>query len=355
MRTTRFLIIGVLSGSMLVGAGVWFASGSISAIVDAIRDANDSPVGTDPSPVNFAVRPGSSARQVAEDLLRVGLIRSPAGFLALAERSRLDKDLQAGNYELRRTMSASEILRALASGAARRLDLVTIAEGWRAEEVALFLDGRGVISAEQFMEAVAGRTGTLPLPLGAPSFEGYLFPETYEFKPNSSPEDVLRVFLQQFEERVDGSLRAQAGAQGLSIQQLVTLASIIEREAVEPEERPQIAGVLHRRLDLGMPLEADPTVQYALIPFGLVSSAAGFWKAPLSGADLQVVSSYNTYAAPGLPPGPICSPGMASLRAAANPEPGPWLFFVARGDGSHLFSRTLDEHVANVARAGPVR
>lgn len=329
---------------------MWFASGTIVAVVDAVRDAPQSPAGTDPTPVNFAIRPGSSARQVAEDLRRAGLIRSAAQFLAIAEGSHLDKDLQAGNYELRKTMTAREILGALASGGARKPDLVTIAEGWRAEEVALALEERGVVRAAAFMEAVAGHGGGVALPADASSFEGYLFPETYEFRSNAAVDDVLRTFLQQFDRRVDVELRAQAGAEGLSTHQLVTLASIIEREAVEPEERARISAALHNRLELGMTLDADPTVQYALAPFGVLSPSTGFWKAPLTGADLEVASSHNTYANSGLPPSPICSPGLAALRAAANPEPGPWLYFVARGDGSHLFASTLDEHLANVSR-----
>jgi UPF0755 protein len=136
----------------------------------------------------------------------------------------------------------------------------------------------------------------------------------------------------------------------MTVHELVTLASIIEREAVEPEERPKVSAVLHNRLDLGMPLEADPTVQYALLPFGSLSAPSGFWKAPLSSQDLQVGSSYNTYQRDGLPPGPICSPGLAALQAAANPAEGPWLYFFAKGDGSHLFATTLDEHLQNIAR-----
>jgi UPF0755 protein len=133
---------------------------------------------------------------------------------------------------------------------------------------------------------------------------------------------------------------------------LVILASIIEREAMEPSERKQIAAVFHNRLARGMALEADPTVQYGLVPPGLLSASNGFWKPELHGSDLALASPYNTYAFSGLPPGPICSPGYEALQAAADPDVGPWLYFVSGGDGSHLFASSLTEHLRNVALAG---
>jgi UPF0755 protein len=292
---------------------------------------------------------------VAEDLQRAGLIRSSVQFLAIAEAAQAAKDLQAGTYQLRKTMTPREILGALSSGATRRPDLVTIAEGWRAEEVGVFLESRGVVSASEFAATVVGAPNGPPLPTGASNFEGYLFPDTYEFKPGSTADSVLRTLLAQFDRALTPQVRADAALHGLTIHQLVTLASIVEREAVEPGERARVAAVLHNRLDVGMALEADPTVQYALLPFGTLSSPAGFWKAPLSVADLEVNSRYNTYIYNGLPPGPICSPGFAALEAAANPEDGPWLFFMARGDGSHAFAATFQEHLSNVARFGGPR
>jgi UPF0755 protein len=130
----------------------------------------------------------------------------------------------------------------------------------------------------------------------------------------------------------------------------VTLASIVEREAQRPEERAQIAAVFHNRMRRGMPLQADPTTQYSLIPFGRLVDRP-YWKGALTQADLDTESPYNTYKVNGLPPGPIANPGLASIRAAAIPADGPWLYFVARGDGSHLFSDTLDGHLANLAEA----
>lgn len=308
-------------------------------------------MGDDPTPVAFAVRPGTRAAVVAEDLQRAGLVRSALRFRQLAEASGLASQLKAGRHELRRTMSAPEILEALASGHSRRPELITIPEGLRAEEVALYLQERGVADTRSFLDIVAGRERQLPLPPGAASLEGYLFPDSYEFPLDPTPVAVVQTLLGQFAQRVDEPLRSQAAARGLSLHQLVTLASIIEREAVHASERPRIATVYYNRLALGMPLEADPTVQYALTPFGALTPSQGFWKPALQPADLFVDSPYNTYRVAGLPPGPICSPGLAALRAAADPEAGPWLYFVARGDGSHLFATSLEEHLRNIAAA----
>lgn len=249
-------------------------------------------------------------------------------------------------------MSAGEIVETLALGHTRRTGLVTIPEGWRAEEIAQYLEASGVVSAEDFIDVVEGRGGpeAPTLPSGATSFEGYLFPESYEFGRDVPAETVLRRFLAEFDRRVEQDVRAMASDRGLSVHELVTLASIVEREASQPDERGEIAAVFDNRLDRGMPLQADPTVQYALVPFGTVTPNTAYWKRELTIEDLQLDSPYNTYRATGLPPGPISNPGLAAIEAVANAPPRRWLYFVARADGSHLFAETLDGHNQNVAR-----
>lgn len=297
---------------------------------------------------------GSTTRAIAEDLERAGLVRSAVAFRWRAELRRLDDRLAAGRYELRRSMSVGEILTALAAGASSTRVFVTIPEGWRAEEIARHLEANGVVSAAEFLDMVAGRrpVADLPLPEGAATYEGYLFPDTYDFGRAVPPEAVLRRLVRQFHSEVDEGVRTRGAARGLSAHELVTLASIIEREAVQPAERPLISAVYHNRLARGMPLQADPTTQYALVPFGAAPGGVGYWKGPLDPEDLMVDSAYNTYRVTGLPPGPICNPGMASIEAAAGPVQEPWLYFVAREDGSHVFARTMDEHLQNVVRAG---
>lgn len=312
---------------------------------------DDRPASDDPSPVVFVVRPDASAAAIGEDLERRRIIRSATAFRVHAELRGVGGRLGVGEYELRRNMGVGEILDALAAGRVRR-GLVTIPEGWRAEEIAQHLEASGVADASAFMRVVSAvEPGALvPLPPGALSFEGYLFPESYDFGQRPAPEAVLRTLIGEFERRVDGGLRARAEERGLSVHQLVTLASIVEREGGRPEERARISAVFHNRLVRRMPLQADPTAQYALVPFGTLLDRP-YWKRELSSADLAVDSPYNTYRAAGLPPGPISNPGLDSIRAAAEPADGPWLYFVARGDGSHLFAETLSEHLQNVARA----
>jgi UPF0755 protein len=180
------------------------------------------------------------------------------------------------------------------------------------------------------------------------SLEGFLSPNTYRFMPDATAQDVIAAMLADFTTRFDQSYRDRARELGLTPYEVVIIASIVEREAVVAEERPTIAAVFLNRVRLGMRLEADPTVQYAI---GYQEAEGRWWKTPLLLSDLRDTDSpYNTYMYAGLPPGPICSPGFAAIEAVLWPEDVDYLYFVARGDGSHAFSRTFDEHLRNVAR-----
>ncbi|HZT06594.1 MAG TPA: endolytic transglycosylase MltG [Chloroflexota bacterium] len=352
----RLISLAVILVAAAGAAGLGAASSGIgvNAIarwVDSIRGLDGGPVGDDPTPVAFAIRPGESASAVADDLMRAGLIRSTSAFRIEVEMRDAAAHIAAGDYELRRTMSVREVLDTLLRGPTISKRLITIPEGWRAEEIAQYLQARGVVDAAQFLNAVAGHDEALgvALPAHATSFEGYLFPETYDFGPDPTVESVLETLYGQFQQRVTDSLVQGAAARGLTLHQMVTLASIIEREATEPSERKEIAAVFENRLAKGMPLQADPTVQYARFPFGSLSQTR-LWAGDLGREDLQRDSPYNTYRVRGLPPGPIANPGLAAMRAVTAPSDDPWLYFVAKGDGTHLFSATLDDHNRNVAR-----
>jgi UPF0755 protein len=275
-------------------------------------------------------------------------------FRVSAEVRKLSAQLQVGEYELRRNMTLTEVLDTIASGETVRSPLITIPEGWRAEEIAQYLESRGVLDAETFIRIASDPAliGQYPALRNAQSLEGYLFPDSYDFARDLTSEQLVRTLVSQFERRVGESVRAKGAEQGLSVHGLVTLASIIEREAVDADERPLISAVFHNRLERGMPLQADPTTQYALVPFGILTPGRSYWKRDLTQADLRSESPYNTYRVGGLPPGPICNPGLASIEAAAGPANRPYLYFVAKGDGTHLFAETLEEHNRNVARAG---
>ncbi len=324
-------------------------------VADLGAVSDDRPASEDPTTYVFLVRPGASANEIGSDLERQGLIKSATAFRIQIELRNAANRLSVGEYELRRNMTVGEIVDALSQGRTRRTGMVTIPEGWRAEEIAQYLEASGVVPATEFMEAVAGEDiDGPPLPRGASSFEGYLFPDTYELGRDVAADVVLGRFLAEFERVVDPDLRSAAVERGLTVHELVTLASIVEKEASRPEERAEIAAVFENRLDRGMFLQADPTVQYALVPGGVVSPSTTYWKHELTFDDLQRESPYNTYRRTGLPPGPISNPGLASLEAVANAPDRPWLYFVARADGSHLFAETLDAHNRNVAqvRAG---
>lgn len=335
---------------MSAAATTWLATGS--ALPSPLLGVLDAPVAADATPIQFIVAPGASAAVVANELERTGLIRSGLRFRQLALTSGVDGRLEAGRYELRRDMSVQEILDSLVSGRGRRANLVTIPEGLRAEQVALLLQAQGVVDAPIFLDLVARGAPDLELPAGAPSFEGYLFPDSYEFSPGASASTVLRAFWENFQRRTRDVTGRLAQQPVLSLSDVVVLASVVEREAVVPGEQGRIASVFRNRLQLGLPLEADPTVQYALLPFPSAQPAGGFWKRVLDGADLSVASPYNTYRNPGLPLGPICNPGLGAIAAVVSPEPGPWLYFVARGDGTHLFASTLNEHLENLVVVG---
>ncbi len=305
------------------------------------------------SPVSFTVYPGESPYSIAERLEEAGLISSARLFYAYIRYNDLGQKLEAGDYTLSPAMTIPEIARALQHGRVREITL-TIPEGWRMEQLAQYLEEKGVMSARDFLAAaqrdlwVARYDFLKDVPEGA-TLEGYLFPDTYRLPVPASPQDLLTRMLDNFGARVTPEMRARAQEMGFTLFQVVTLASIVEREAVIPQERPVIAGVYLNRLRRGMYLQADPTVQYAKG----YDKATGRWWPPITIEEMSSVQSpYNTFLNPGLPPGPICSPGLDSIKAVLYPAETDYLFFFSRGDGSHVFSRTYEEHLENQKRYG---
>lgn len=317
------------------------------------RDDLRRPAGDDDTPVIFVVEPGETAVTIAHRLEAEGLITDATLFRRLLVYRGADQTLAAGTYQLRRTMTMDEIILALQSGRPEEI-VITIPEGWRAEEIAEHLEAQGLFPAEAYLALVhepARFQEEFPflrdLPAGA-TLEGFLFPDTYRvIKNETTPEAFIRMQLATFDRRVSQELREGMAAKGMSLYEGIILASLVEREAVVDEERPLIAGVFENRWRDGMLLNADPTVQYAL---GYQEAEGTWWKRPLTLDDLEVDSPYNTYKYPGLPPGPICNPGLAAIRAVALAPPTDFYYFVARGDGTHVFARTLEEHVQNVER-----
>lgn len=314
------------------------------------------PAGEDDVQIPFRVEPGETAGMVAVRLEEAGLVHD-AGLFSLYMRHRgLDTRLEAGEYLLSPRMTIPETAEVLLHGRIQET-VVTVVEGWRMEEIAELLEREGITSAEDFKAVVRGEMRSevwaqYPIlqsrPPGA-GLEGFLFPDTYRFPRNADALDVVRRMVERFGEQFTAEMQSQAQQQGLSVFSVVTLASIVEREAVVPEERPFIADVFLNRLAQGMYLQADPTVQYAL---GYQPDTGEWWLRPLPVEALTAVESpYNTYLNPGLPPGPICNPGLSSIQAVLNPAGTDYLFFFASGDGSHVFSRTYEEHMEKLQGA----
>ncbi len=303
-------------------------------------------------PVKIEVREGESAEAIGRRLEDAGVIRSARAFRVLVALRGVGGALVAGEYEFDRGLPASEVIERLVRGeTASRV--VTIPEGLRKEEIGELLDRRGVVSKQAFLDALQDESAYADIPAVAEArrgfgFEGFLFPATYGFYSDTTAADVVRQMLLAFDRQVAPEIGD--GAAGLTPWEVVTLASIVEREARIPEERPIIASVFLNRLRLGIPLQADPTVQYALANDPANVEAFGYWKARLTVEDLGLDSTYNTYVYVGLPPGPIANPGLDAIRAVLRPAQTNYLFFVAKPDGSHAFAETLEEHERNVAQ-----
>ncbi len=351
---SSFIVFAVV---ILIGVLVVFAIQS-SGVAQRLRGPetaldrlSDEPLSQDATPVIFTIRKGESTKSIAQRLEQEGIIRSAFFFSTLTQLKGADSELKAGEYELRADMRPSEILGRLQQGISRGWRVV-IPEGWRLAQVADVLEQEGIANRQAFLQA-AGKASVDPAysrPVGA-SLEGYVFPDTYFFPADSKPEDLVATIVRNFDRRLDPSLRQRANERGQTIHQVLILASIVEREAAVGAERPLIARVYYNRLKAGMPLQADPTVQYAVLGnSGRPEGKDGYWKKELTKADLESDSPYNTYRAVGLPPGPISNPGLASIRAVLDPVEADYLFFVARPDGSHAFARTFEEHLQNVQK-----
>jgi len=299
--------------------------------------------------IAFNIQSGETAATIAPRLERYGLIRDATLFRYLLRYRGVDTRLEAGDYYLRPNMTMDEIIEELQHGRAQTVT-VTVPEGWRAELIAELLEERGLVSAEEFMRLVntGGAMNYAFLrdrpPGSSLSLEGYLFPDTYELPKNVDAHLVVEIMLSNFDAKVTPEMRALVAAQGKTLHEVITLASIVEREAVIAEERPIIASVYLNRLAAGMYLQADPTVQYAK---GKDPQTGKWWGHMLQEEAQTTLSPYNTFLHPGLPPGPICNPGLASIKAVINPAQTNYLFFFSKGDGSHAFAATYEEHLRN--------
>jgi UPF0755 protein len=351
-------ILALLLLVFMMGTAVFIvlAGSPTGALIFAVNHTIGQPVAAGAPPVHVEVRPGENASTLADELEANHVIRSSLAFRTIVRLRGLGGSIETGEYRLDPNSDVSTIASSFDTGHLVG-GQITIPEGWRALQIADALDRAGISSRADFLAAVArpnlGSASTIA-PAPGHSLEGYLYPDTYRFNTHSNPTEVTRRLVENFARHLSPELTDGFSANQLDLNAALTLASIVEREAVVPSERATIASVYLNRLHRGMRLQADPTVQFALVTGdGAGQSAAGYWKHPLTFTDLALSSPYNTYQMTGLPPGPICSPGAASLAAVAHPATTDFLYFVARPDGSHAFARTLEEHQKNIAAFQP--
>jgi UPF0755 protein len=288
------------------------------------------------------VPPGAGTAEIGRALVDAGIVKDQWTFRAALYWTGVSRKLKAGEYRFDRPMTALDVVEKMARGDvyARR---ITFPEGLTIRDMAKIYEEQGFGPAGDFVEAARDVSLIADLDPKAKDLEGYLYPETYALAHGAKPSALVQMMVMRFRAVFDGDLRQMAEARGMSVHDAVTLASLVEKETAKAEERPLVAAVYRNRLTIGMAMQADPTVVYAL-------QKAGRYDGNIRREDLAVDSPYNTYKYPGLPPGPIASAGKPSLEAAAAPADVPYLYFVSRNDGSHVFSATLDEHNRNVQR-----
>jgi len=297
------------------------------------------PLGSAPPPQIVDIPPGTGFTQVAHLLHEKRLLGQEWFFQLLGRVQQLDRKIIPGEYELHAGMRPTELLAKLVEGDVYQHS-VTIPEGYNVVQIADILEQKGLADKDAILRLNRDSAFIASVDIKAPSLEGYLFPDTYRFPRYTPPEFIVRTFVSRFHEMVTPELLAQAKSMGMTLQEVLTLASVVEKETGLASERPLVSGVFHNRLRQNIPLQSDPTVIYAL----------EYFDGNIRKADLSVNSPYNTYRVRGLPPGPIANPGLAAIQAALYPTPSDFVYFVSRNDGSHKFSATLAEHNKAVDR-----
>jgi len=312
-------IISILLLVLIISGGIFWWNQSLSPVNQQ-----------DKTETMFVIRQGSGIKAIANDLKKSDLIRNTLSFTLFLQQSGLDKKIRAGDFRLSPSLSAQKIAKILTESSE---DIwVTIPEGKRAEEVASILE-----------QKLTGFDDTWQNELR--THEGYLFPDTYLIPRDASLDTIIKTLTNTFELR----FKSVVNSTDLTREQLVTLASLIEREAKHDEDRPLISSVIHNRLDIGMAVQIDATVQYAV---GYDDTEQKWWKKNLTFADLKINSPYNTYLRTGLPPAPIANPGLKALQAAANPASTDFLYYITDKNGINHYAKTNDQHNANIRKYG---
>jgi len=331
MKWIKRLFSIVVFVAVILGAGGWWF---YRQVIEPYR-------GYDAPEVFVEIPAGAGPRSIGEKLVEAGVVRDHMIFRAALLISGRARALKAGEYQFTQPMHALDVIDKIARGDVYKRRL-TFREGLTIDEMAQVFEEKGFGTADDFRTAAMNTKLIADLDTAAPDLEGYLFPETYSLPRHTPASEVVSQMVAGFKSAVSAEMRTAAEADGLTLRQLVTLASLVEKETGAGDERPLVAAVYRNRMKIHMPMQADPTVIYAL-------QKAGKYDGNLTREHLRAFDSpYNTYMYAGLPPGPIAAPGKASLQAAAKPADVDYLYFVSKNDGTHVFASTLAEHNHNV-------
>ena len=330
MRLLKYLLLFLLIVVVVGGVAAYFG---VSRIYEPYK-------GYDVAEVFVDVPTGAGPNAIGDRLIAAGVVRDAMTFRGALWLSGRARDLKAGEYRFDQAMTPLDVIDKIARGDVYRR-LITFREGLTINEMAKVFEDSGFGKAADFVKAASDPTAIKPIDPGAPDLEGYLFPETYTLPRDTPASALVAQMVGLFEKSFTPEMRAAVQARGLTVREAVTVASLVEKETAVAAERPIVAAVYLNRQRIGMPMQADPTVIYAL-------QRAGRYNGNIRRDDLQFDSPYNTYRYPGLPPGPIAAPGRAALAAVVQPAEVDYLYFVSKNDGSHVFARTLDEHNRNV-------
>lgn len=323
-------------GLLLLAVAVLLSGGFVYSLAQAVS------VPAGEQPLTVTIKQGMATQAIGELLYEQGLIKNVLVFRLVAKIEGVDGSLQAGEYTFSKAMTVQQIIGKMARGETAFRQF-TIPEGYTIEQIANLFESRKLASAAKFKSYVAAYAPydyMNPHPESKYKAEGFVFPDTYKVAAGASEEQLAKMMVSQFNSQFTSEMRQQAAEQGLSVREVVILAALVEKEAQVAKERPIIAAVFLSRLKIGMPLQSCATIQYIL----------GYPKPELTVQDTEIPSPYNTYLNMGLPPGPIASPGLAAIKAVLAPADTDYLYFVANKDGSHVFSRTYEEHLAAIAR-----
>ncbi|MDY0361510.1 MAG: endolytic transglycosylase MltG [Desulforegulaceae bacterium] len=288
---------------------------------------------SDSTEIIVLINKGDTFNKTLNKLRKKQLISNSLKFKIFAKLSKKEKKIQSGEYGLNKTMTPEQILNILVSGSVK-LRKITIPEGHTISQISDILENKNICSKKEFIKYAFNRNLLKKFNIPGLSFEGYLFPETYLFEKNTHPEVIIKKMIENFFKNYSKEFSKKASELGLSDHEIITLASIIEKETGQKEERTVISSVFHNRLKKNMKLETDPSVIYGIKNFD----------GNITRADLKKETPYNTYIIKGLPPGPIANPGLKSIKAALYPAKTDFLFFVSKKDGTHYFSKTYSEH-----------